>query len=156
LVIGPRDVIAAIEDAGFEASAVPAAGAAAAGDAASDTAPLAREAAAWRARLAVAALLSAPVVALSMAGMVPAWMGALEAPLQLFGGLPWSWVVQGAFGTAVQAVSGAVFYRTAWKGLRRGEPNMQVGGEAGGILRLRLRLRPRPQLGVADGGVGSG
>jgi Cu+-exporting ATPase len=119
---GPRDIISAIEDAGFEAALLPP-GAPRPGGA---EAPLAREARAWRARLVLSALLSAPVMVLSMAGMVPAWMPVIDAPSPLLGGLPWSWVVQAVFSTAVQVVVGAAFYRSAWAGLKRREPNMQV------------------------------
>lgn len=127
---GPRDIVHAIEDCGFEASLLPPGGrTAATGGTSGGTAasPLAREATAWRARLVVGALLSAPVMVLAMAAMVPGWMGVLEAPVGALFGLPWSWVVQAVFSTAVQVVVGAAFYKSAWKGLKRGEPNMQVG-----------------------------
>jgi cation transport ATPase len=136
---GPRDIISAIEDAGFEATLLPP-GAPRPGGA---EAPLAREARAWRARLVLSALLSAPVMALSMAGMVPGWMEVVDAPSRLLAGLPWSWAVQAVFSTAVQVVVGAAFYRSAWAGLKRREPNMQVrwgGGSRNTGVRGARRL----------------
>lgn len=113
----------AIEDCGFDATLSRAGGAAAGGSAG---AALAKEAAAWRRRLLLGAVLATPVFVIAMASMVPAWMPAFDAPLPYSLGLPWSWLVQAVLSSAVQFAVGGAFYRSAWAGLRRREPNMQV------------------------------
>jgi hypothetical protein len=169
-VTGARDIIRAIEDCGFDASLLTAA--ATAGSSGGGASPLAQEAARWRRRLVLGTVLSAPVLVLSMGGMVsrllawrvgsgrgrlvylttvltpclppstsssktaprhrrhpqvPAWMPVIDAPAPFFFGLPWSWLVQAVFSTAVQLVVGKTFYESAWHGVKRGQPNMQVG-----------------------------
>ena len=97
-------LLAAVQQAGYEARAL-------AGDGAASDAPRQRHDAGWR--VALAALLSAPL-ALPMAGdvfgahwMLPAWLQFLLA-------------------TPVQFWLGARFYRAGWKALRAGSGNMDL------------------------------
>jgi len=88
---------------------------------------------------------------------VPAWMGAIDAPVAALYGLPWSWLVEAVFSTAVQLAVGAALYDAAWHGLRRGQPNMQLlvalGTSAAWVYSL-LAMALAARAGGAGGGGG--
>jgi Cu+-exporting ATPase len=49
-----------------------------------------------------------------------------EAPVAWAANLPASWLAQAVLSSGVQFAAGAAFYRAAWHGLKRGQPNMQL------------------------------
>lgn len=114
---GPRDLLAVISDAGFEA-ALP-------HDKDSSTQDiLAREAGAWRWRLLLSVLCAVPVAILSMLPMIPA-LSNWEHP-KVVGGLPMTWLVQLVLASVVQGYVGWTFYRAAYHGLMYRNANMSL------------------------------
>eukprot|EP00879_Flechtneria_rotunda_P003747 GHRR01003986.1.p1 GENE.GHRR01003986.1~~GHRR01003986.1.p1 ORF type:complete len:789 (+),score=295.50 GHRR01003986.1:658-3024(+) len=80
ITTGPRSVIEAVQDAGFEAQLLPDDGQ---GNQAVAATAAAKEAATWRTRLIVALVLATPVAVLSMLAMAPGLQESLEGPHNL-------------------------------------------------------------------------
>eukprot|EP00879_Flechtneria_rotunda_P008205 GHRR01008597.1.p1 GENE.GHRR01008597.1~~GHRR01008597.1.p1 ORF type:complete len:1246 (+),score=514.64 GHRR01008597.1:1407-5144(+) len=115
---GPRDIIEAVQDIGFEAALMHNSAGALGGGSSME-----REARMWRHRLLVGSMFALPVALVSMASMLPGleWLG--QGP-KLVGSLSVTWVLEAVLATVVQVVVGGPFYRQAWHGLKYRSANM--------------------------------
>ena len=118
---GPRTVLEAVEDAGFEARVEDQAGA---GAGAGSRDASREEIRKWRRLLVQAAWLAAPLFLLAMVGPhVPPAKRLLDAQVL---GFPVGTLLKWALATPLQFGIGWRFYVGAWKALRRGSANMDV------------------------------
>jgi len=118
--VGPRTLLAAVEDAGFDAEALPPGG----GDEQSPATVLAEELRGWRRQLVHSLMFTVPVFLLSM--VLPVVPGTQGFRMTMVLGFPCITLLKWLLVTPVQFVIGARFYRGAWKSLRRGSANMDV------------------------------
>jgi len=119
---GPRDLLAAVEGAGFGAAVLADRGERSGGAAVSAAAA---DAARWRTLFHASALLTAPVFLVAMVlPMFPAAAALLDT--RILGGWPAGEVLKWALTTPVQFGCGATFHVGAVRALRAGRANMDV------------------------------
>ncbi|GAX75729.1 hypothetical protein CEUSTIGMA_g3172.t1 [Chlamydomonas eustigma] len=119
--VGPRDIIRAVENLGYEASIWK--------DQAADggSALHRSEARTWGRRTLMSILFTTPVAGLYMTlMMMPGLESWLNNHTLILNALPWHWVAALALATLVQFNVGWTFYRSAWSGLKHGSANMSV------------------------------
>ncbi|KAG2427556.1 hypothetical protein HXX76_012210 [Chlamydomonas incerta] len=117
---GPRELIEAVEEAGYGAALWKE------GDDDAGGALHVHEALKWRRQLLWSLAFSAPLLALAMAAMLPPLMQPLEHGWLVGGRVPALWLVELALAAPVQFVCGAPFYRSAFASLRHGAANMSL------------------------------
>ncbi|KAG1659065.1 hypothetical protein FOA52_012066 [Chlamydomonas sp. UWO 241] len=119
--VGPRTLLAAIEDCGFCAEAEAPGGG---GGASSPAAVLAEELRGWRTQLMHSLAFTIPVFILAM--VLPVVPGSESFRMAMVFGFPCVTLLKWILVTPVQFIIGARFYRGSWKALRRGTANMDV------------------------------
>ncbi|KAG2488440.1 hypothetical protein HYH03_012947 [Edaphochlamys debaryana] len=154
VVGGPRELIEAVEEAGYGAALWKE------GDDDAGGTLHAHEALKWRRQLALSAALSLPLLILAMAAMMPGPLMELEHSWLLWRRVPVLWVLELALATPVQFVCGSGFYRSAFASLRHGSANMSLlvalGTSAAfgySLVSMGLALAG-PPAGGAGGGMG--
>lgn len=114
---GPRHLITAVEDAGFDAEAVT-------GDRFDLSDQNKAETDEYRRQMVTAAVLTLPVFLIAMVFPPLHWMSWLYTTMVL--GFPLNELVKWAFATPVQFWIGWRFHAGAWRALRAGRANMDV------------------------------
>ncbi|GLI70162.1 hypothetical protein VaNZ11_014785 [Volvox africanus] len=141
---GPRELIEAVEEAGYGAALWKE------GEDDAGGALHIHEALKWRRQLLLSCVFSVPLLLLSMAAMLPPFM-MLESGFLLFGRVPALWLIELLLAAPVQFVCGATFYRSAFAALRHGSANMSLLVALGTSAAFACSL---VTLGLAAAGVG--
>ncbi|EFJ40283.1 hypothetical protein VOLCADRAFT_108247 [Volvox carteri f. nagariensis] len=146
VVGGPRELIEAVEEAGYGAALWKE------GEDDAGAALHVREASKWRQQLQLSCIFSVPLLLLSMTAMLPPFM-ELESGFLLFDRVPALWVLELLLAAPVQFVCGATFYRSALASLRHGSANMSLLVALGTSAAFGYSLA---SLGLAAAGLGGG
>ncbi|KXZ49717.1 hypothetical protein GPECTOR_20g574 [Gonium pectorale] len=156
VLAGPRELIEAVEEAGYGAALWKE------GDDDAGATLHSHEAAKWRRQLLLSLLFSVPLLLLSMGAMTPPGM-ALEHRWLLYDRVPVLWLLELVLAAPVQFVCGATFYRSAAASLRHRAPNMSLlvalGTSAAfgySLMALGMAAAGPPASAAGGGGMAGG